>query len=80
MQQRLPDAGQRHSARVLGRCENTCRPGFGECDGNDANGCESNLATSTSHCGGCGRPGHAQRRAGVRREQLLHRQLHDGLR
>jgi hypothetical protein len=50
-----PTRGNAIPACVLGRCESTCRPGFGECDGNEVNGCESNLATSTSHCGGCGR-------------------------
>jgi hypothetical protein len=39
----------------LGTCGSTCRPGFGECDGNEANGCEESLATSTLHCGSCGR-------------------------
>ena len=31
-----------------------CMPGFGNCDGNPANGCEINLLTSTSNCGACG--------------------------
>jgi hypothetical protein len=30
-----------------------CNPGWGNCDGNDANGCEQSLTTLT-HCGGCG--------------------------
>ncbi|MDB4931361.1 MAG: uncharacterized protein JWM10_3845, partial [Myxococcaceae bacterium] len=32
-----------------------CGPGFGDCDGNAANGCEVNTGASTAHCGGCGR-------------------------
>lgn len=31
----------------------TCNPGFGNCDGNDANGCEAPL-TSLTNCGACG--------------------------
>ncbi|MBI5514103.1 MAG: hypothetical protein HY909_10070 [Deltaproteobacteria bacterium] len=32
-----------------------CASGFGNCDGNAANGCETNVATSTANCGACGR-------------------------
>ena len=32
----------------------SCASGWGNCDGNASNGCESNLNTSLSHCGGCG--------------------------
>jgi len=41
-----------------GRCANsactydTCSSGFGDCDGNRANGCETSL-TTPSHCGSC---------------------------
>jgi hypothetical protein len=31
----------------------TCSSGFGDCDGNRANGCEVNLATNAQHCGSC---------------------------
>ena len=31
-----------------------CRPGYGDCDGSRANGCEENLNTSSGHCGACG--------------------------
>ncbi len=34
----------------------TCNMGFGNCDGDAVNGCETNTTTSTTHCGGCGRP------------------------
>ncbi len=30
-----------------------CLQGYGDCDGNSANGCEVNLKTSRSHCGVC---------------------------
>jgi hypothetical protein len=33
----------------------SCNAGFGNCDGNDANGCENTL-DSLAHCGGCGMP------------------------
>jgi len=32
-----------------------CAAGFGDCDGNAANGCEVSLTTSNTHCGACGR-------------------------
>jgi hypothetical protein len=36
-------------------CEiRACSSGWGDCDGNLGNGCETSLAT-TSHCGSCGR-------------------------
>jgi hypothetical protein len=31
-----------------------CPGGFGDCDGNHLNGCETNLTTSLLHCGQCG--------------------------
>jgi hypothetical protein len=34
-------------------CTYTCVAGFADCDGNAANGCETNLQTDTSHCGVC---------------------------
>jgi hypothetical protein len=40
---------------TAGRCGFTCAAGFGDCDGNAGNGCETDLDTSTSHCGACGR-------------------------
>jgi hypothetical protein len=33
----------------------SCNAGFGNCDGNAANGCETNLNTDPNHCGMCGR-------------------------
>jgi len=32
----------------------TCAAGFGNCDGSDANGCETDTRTAVAHCGGCG--------------------------
>lgn len=37
-----------------GICETTCADGFGDCDGNPANGCETNLANDPTSCGACG--------------------------
>ncbi len=49
----LPNAT---SVCVAGACGvSRCNPGFGDCDGNPANGCETNLAAAPSHCGACGR-------------------------
>jgi hypothetical protein len=31
-----------------------CMPGFANCDGNVANGCEVNVGTDANNCGGCG--------------------------
>ncbi len=36
-----------------GRCEIVCDPGFEDCDGNAANGCEADLRNSNDHCGRC---------------------------
>jgi hypothetical protein len=30
-----------------------CATGFGDCDGNATDGCETNVRTSTTHCGRC---------------------------
>ncbi|MBL8604803.1 MAG: hypothetical protein JNK72_22945 [Myxococcales bacterium] len=43
------------AACMAGRCAvAACANGFGDCDTNAANGCETNIQTSTSHCGTCG--------------------------
>ena len=37
-----------------GLCQlGSCDAGHGNCDGNDANGCETNTASNTLHCGSC---------------------------
>jgi hypothetical protein len=35
-------------------CSLGCASGFGDCDMNPGNGCETSLATTAAHCGGCG--------------------------
>ncbi len=37
-----------------GVCGFVCNPGFGDCDGDPANGCETNTGASAAHCGACG--------------------------
>ncbi len=37
-----------------GTCGTQCVAGFGDCDGNAANGCEVDLRASVAHCGTCG--------------------------
>ena len=37
-----------------GVCERDCAPGWGDCDGDPSNGCESNLKTNDVNCGACG--------------------------
>ena len=39
---------------VEGACSYACASGFGDCDGDPTNGCETDLATTLSHCGRCG--------------------------
>ncbi len=41
-------------ACVMGRCTLTCTTGYGDCDGNPANGCETVTTTNVNHCGMCG--------------------------
>ncbi len=39
---------------AAGRCAFTCNTGFGDCDGNAANGCETSLQSTPTSCGRCG--------------------------
>ena len=39
---------------VGGVCKPGCSQGFGDCDGNPTNGCETNILTNPDDCGGCG--------------------------
>ena len=49
----LPNAT---SACVNGSCQvSACSGGHSDCDGNSANGCESNIQNDVSNCGACGR-------------------------
>ena len=48
-------AGDQQSSQcVAGRCETSCNPGFDDCDGEAANGCEQSLEHFL-HCGECRR-------------------------
>ncbi len=38
-----------------GQCEPSCEAGYGNCDGDAANGCETDLNSTVEHCGACGR-------------------------
>jgi hypothetical protein len=41
---------------VSGQCQvGACLAGYGNCDGNNANGCEVNIMTDRNNCGMCGR-------------------------
>jgi hypothetical protein len=40
---------------TMGTCGVRCNDGFADCDGDAANGCETDTRTSTTHCGRCGR-------------------------
>jgi hypothetical protein len=42
------------AACVAGTCQITCAAGFGNCDGDAANGCETDLSATPAHCGSCG--------------------------
>ena len=46
--------GVKQALCVASKCENSCRVGFGDCDGVPANGCETTLTTDPKHCGSCG--------------------------
>ncbi len=39
---------------AAGRCGLACTAGWGDCDANAANGCETPLASSAANCGACG--------------------------
>ena len=38
---------------VGGTCSYICNPGYFDCDGNPANGCEQNILADPTNCGGC---------------------------
>ncbi len=42
------------STCTAGSCVYTCEAGFSDCDGNPANGCETDSANSVMNCGACG--------------------------
>src|SRR5262249_22209089 len=45
-----------HGTTSCGRgvCAAVCASGFGDCDGNKSNGCETDTTSSLTNCGGCG--------------------------
>jgi len=45
---------RQHNTCTAGRCGIACDPGFGDCDGDPSNGCETNLQRSSANCGACG--------------------------
>ncbi len=51
---RCPSRANATSICTAGGCGFRCNPGFADCDGSAANGCEVNLTTNGSHCGACG--------------------------
>ncbi len=47
--------GPNATARCMaGACRTECAAGFGDCDGDPANGCETALTSTAAHCGMCG--------------------------
>lgn len=40
---------------TAGRCAITCRSGYGDCNGQVGDGCETNTTSTPAHCGACGR-------------------------
>jgi hypothetical protein len=38
---------------MVGTCGGSCESGYGNCDGNAGNGCETSLTTSLTNCGAC---------------------------
>ena len=50
-----PDRDNAFPGCLAGACVWSCVTGFQDCDGNAANGCESDLRTDAANCGTCGR-------------------------
>ena len=50
-----PGAPNAVPACAVGACAILCTAGFADCDGDAANGCETDTRTTAAHCGGCGR-------------------------
>ncbi|MBX3220494.1 MAG: hypothetical protein KF795_08250 [Labilithrix sp.] len=48
------NVAQAHEACVYGKCERTCANGWGDCNGNRDDGCETHVAADPKNCGGCG--------------------------
>ena len=41
-------------ACVYGKCQRTCDSGWGDCNGNRDDGCETHISADPKNCGGCG--------------------------
>ena len=50
-----PSAPNANAACLEGNCGLACVMGFGDCDGNAANGCEIDIRRTATHCAACGR-------------------------
>lgn len=53
--QTCPEVAGGHALRVCraGRCDWRCEDGYGDCDGDAGNGCETSLGTDPDRCGAC---------------------------
>jgi hypothetical protein len=49
------NVGYAIEACVYGKCERTCTLGWGDCNGNRSDGCETHIAADPKNCGACGR-------------------------
>lgn len=49
-----PTGANATSSCEMSACSLQCTPGFGNCDSNDANGCETDNESDVEHCGRCG--------------------------
>jgi hypothetical protein len=49
-----PAKANQKSSCSKGVCVNTCAEGFGDCNGDPSDGCETNLKAHPSNCGACG--------------------------
>lgn len=51
---RCATAAHANSSCQNGFCITECAPGWGDCDGDISNGCETNTSLNPRHCGACG--------------------------
>ena len=72
----LCEASNGMASCTTGTCEVTgCAPGFGNCNGNDGDGCETPTAFDNANCGGCGVSCSKRARHEPVRERGLHAEL-----
>ena len=48
------NVGHANEACVYGKCQRTCDSGWGDCNGNRDDGCETNVGADPKNCGACG--------------------------